>query len=54
MGRLTFDDAIGSINYVMKKLKGEPKKNVNFPGFIVPLEVNFTSLYNCFCFVNQL
>ncbi|KAJ4869023.1 hypothetical protein Rs2_49424 [Raphanus sativus] len=38
-GRLTFDDAIGSINYVMKKLKGEPKKNVNFPGFIVPLEI---------------
>ncbi|KAJ4894814.1 hypothetical protein Rs2_21608 [Raphanus sativus] len=38
-GRLTFDDAIGSINHVMKQLKGEPKKNVNFPGFIVPLEI---------------
>ncbi|XP_056850690.1 uncharacterized protein At3g43530-like [Raphanus sativus] len=38
-GRLTFDDTIGSLNYVMKKLKGKPKNNVNFPGFIVPLEV---------------
>ncbi|KAJ4880363.1 hypothetical protein Rs2_37418 [Raphanus sativus] len=25
-------------NHVMKQLKGKPKKNVNFPRFIVPLE----------------
>ncbi|XP_013700865.1 uncharacterized protein At3g43530-like [Brassica napus] len=38
-GRLTFEDAIHSINKVMKHLKGKPKSSVNFPGFIVPLEV---------------
>lgn len=40
-GRLTSDDAIRSINNVMKHLKGKPNKNVNFFGFILPLEVNF-------------
>ncbi|KAF8050282.1 hypothetical protein N665_2007s0001 [Sinapis alba] len=38
-GRLTFDDALRSINHLMKHLKGKAKKNVNFPGFILPLEM---------------
>ncbi|KAH0935063.1 uncharacterized protein At3g43530-like [Brassica rapa] len=38
-GRLTFEDALRSITRVMKHLKGKPKNNVNFPGFIIPLEI---------------
>ncbi|XP_022563919.2 uncharacterized protein At3g43530-like [Brassica napus] len=38
-GRLTFEDALRSITHVMKHLKGKPKNNVNFPGFIIPLEI---------------
>ncbi|KAF8115386.1 hypothetical protein N665_0027s0002 [Sinapis alba] len=38
-GRLTFDDAIRSINHMMKRLKDKAKKNVNFPGFILPLKM---------------
>lgn len=41
-GRLTFEDAIRSINKVMKHLKGSPKSSVNFLGFIVPLEVTYS------------
>ncbi|CAN6898514.1 unnamed protein product, partial [Brassica oleracea] len=37
-GRLPFDDDIWSINQVMKQLKGKPKKNVSFLGFILPLK----------------
>ncbi|XP_048622874.1 uncharacterized protein At3g43530-like [Brassica napus] len=38
-GRLTFEDALRSITRVMKHLKGKPKNNVNFLGFIIPLEI---------------
>ncbi|XP_013633384.1 PREDICTED: uncharacterized protein At3g43530-like [Brassica oleracea var. oleracea] len=38
-GRLTFENALRSITRVMKHLKGKPKNNVNFPGFIIPLEI---------------
>ncbi|KAF8088743.1 hypothetical protein N665_0531s0016 [Sinapis alba] len=38
-GRLMFDDVIRSINHMMKNLKGKAKKNVNFPEFILPLEM---------------
>ncbi|KAL0753286.1 hypothetical protein Bca101_090954 [Brassica carinata] len=38
-GRLSFDDDIWSINQVMKQLKGKPKKNVSFLGFILPLKI---------------
>ncbi|KAF8069718.1 hypothetical protein N665_1138s0005 [Sinapis alba] len=37
--RFTFEDVIHSINHVMKHLKGRAKKNDNFSGLIVPLEV---------------
>lgn len=53
-GRLTFDDTMKAINHVMKHLKGKPKSTVNFPGFILPLEVNFTSLYDCFVLYCQI
>ena len=44
--RLTFEDALRSITCVMKHLKGKFKNNVNFPGFIILLEVNFSSSYD--------
>ena len=47
-GRLTFEDALRSIIHVMKHLKGKPKNNVNFPGFIIPLEVNLIYPYDFF------
>ena len=47
-GRLTFEDALRSITRVMKHLKGKPKNNVNFPGFIIPLEVNLIYPYDFF------
>lgn len=51
-GRLMFDDAIRSITHVMKHLKGKPKQTVNFPGFIIPLEVNFT--FSCDFFLSRI
>ena len=48
-GRLTFEDAIRSINKVMKHLKGKPKSSVNFPGFIVSLEVTYSLEVNFTC-----
>ncbi|KAL0856327.1 hypothetical protein Bca101_061480 [Brassica carinata] len=38
-GRLTFDDNLRSIKHVMKRLKGKAKKNVNFPGFVLLLQM---------------